>query len=47
MTDALVEAQPLWEYPNKALGQPKTIYSRDFTKKSDNSTSSTHLILET
>lgn len=32
MTDAVVEAQPLWEYPNKALGQPETVFTVDFTE---------------
>lgn len=33
MTDSTVEAQPLWEYPNIARSQPKTVYHRVFSRK--------------
>lgn len=45
--DDIVEAQPLWEYPNKALGLPKTVFSIDFTNVPEESEQSTELTLYT
>lgn len=41
--DDIVEAQPLWEYPSKALGMSKTVFSINFT---DSTTNSEHNPLE-
>ncbi|XP_031640693.1 protein arginine N-methyltransferase 7 [Contarinia nasturtii] len=41
--DDIVEAQPLWEYPSKALGMAKTVFSIDFVNAT---TSSEHNELE-
>lgn len=34
LADCVVEAQPLWEYPNKALGATKKVFHIDFLKSS-------------
>lgn len=48
MTDTLIEAQPLWEYPNIALGHPKTVYEINFsTQINDNDETTTNIPIET
>lgn len=47
MTDTLVEAQPLWEYPNVALGHPKTVYEINFTTSDNCSEFKTDIPIET
>lgn len=47
MTDMLVEAQPLWEYPNVALGSPQTVCEIDFGAEINDTETTTAIPIET